>query len=97
MAILGSPLNFVQNGVVGATIGGGGATNYADVAYSNNVMGDFGTVGGGIQNPLSPAANLQRLAARARQRGQRRLYATVGRRFGKFGDKLRGDSPGRFI
>ncbi len=51
--ILGSPLNFVQNGVVGATIGGGGALNYGDVAYSNNVMGDFGTVGGGIQNTAS--------------------------------------------
>jgi hypothetical protein len=46
----GSPLNFVAPGVVGATIGGGGAVSYGGFAYSNSVTGDFGSVGGGAQN-----------------------------------------------
>ena len=46
----GSPLNYVSNGVYGATISGGGAVNYYAVAVSNGVTGDFGTVGGGALN-----------------------------------------------
>jgi hypothetical protein len=46
----GSPFNFVQSGVVAGTIGGGGATNYFGVAYTNDVTADFGTVGGGAKN-----------------------------------------------
>jgi hypothetical protein len=46
----GSPVNFVSSGVVGATIGGGGATNYFGAAYSNSVTADFGTVSGGENN-----------------------------------------------
>jgi hypothetical protein len=46
----GSSLNYVPAGVVGATIGGGGATNFLNVAYSNSVTGDFGVVGGGSGN-----------------------------------------------
>jgi Chaperone of endosialidase len=52
----GSSLNYVSNGVVGATIGGGGATNYASVAYTNSVTGDFGTVGGGYANTAGGSA-----------------------------------------
>ncbi len=50
----GSWLNFVAAGIVGATIGGGGATNdgYGN-AYTNSVGGDFGTVGGGAGNSSS--------------------------------------------
>jgi trimeric autotransporter adhesin len=46
----GSPINFVSNGVVGATIAGGGAVSYAGSSPSNSVMGDFGSVGGGDGN-----------------------------------------------
>jgi len=46
----GSPVNFVATGVIGATIGGGGATNYLGSSYTNAVFGDFGTVGGGFYN-----------------------------------------------
>jgi len=46
----GASVNYVSNGVVGATIGGGGFTNFFGVARSNSVTGDFGTVGGGIGN-----------------------------------------------
>lgn len=48
----GSPLNYVSNGVFGATIGGGGVTNYGATVYSNSVTSDFGTVGGGIGNTV---------------------------------------------
>src|ERR1035438_8148161 len=47
----GSAVNFILPGTIGATIGGGGATNdgLGDV-FSNSVNGNFGTVGGGAQN-----------------------------------------------
>jgi hypothetical protein len=51
--IAGSPVNFVTGGVVGATIGGGGATDYHGSPYTNSVTADFGTVGGGEQNTAS--------------------------------------------
>ena len=37
----GSSLNFVSSGVEGATIGGGGASNYSGFAYTNSVTGSF--------------------------------------------------------
>ena len=46
----GASFNFVSNGIVGATIGGGGATDYYGFQYSNSVTGDFGTVSGGVGN-----------------------------------------------
>jgi hypothetical protein len=49
----GSPVNSVTPGVVGATISGGGTTNFGGFAYTNRVMADFGTVGGGRQNTAS--------------------------------------------
>ena len=49
----GSSLNFVASGIVGATIGGGGATNVMGAVNSNSVTGNFGTVGGGAGNSAS--------------------------------------------
>ncbi|HTA29887.1 MAG TPA: tail fiber domain-containing protein [Candidatus Cybelea sp.] len=50
----GSSLNSVSSGIFGATIGGGGCTNYAGLgAYINKVTGDFGTVAGGYSNTVS--------------------------------------------
>jgi hypothetical protein len=46
----GSSVNYISNGAVGATIGGGGAANYYGSAYSNSIAADFGTVGGGLDN-----------------------------------------------
>jgi hypothetical protein len=55
----GSPYNFVSSGVVGATIAGGGATNYSgSLLYTNSVTGIFGTVGGGYQNTSSGVATV---------------------------------------
>ncbi|HZV35695.1 MAG TPA: tail fiber domain-containing protein [Verrucomicrobiae bacterium] len=48
--VLGSSVNYVSNGVVGATISGGGATNYYGSPDTNIVTGDFGTIGGGFGN-----------------------------------------------
>jgi hypothetical protein len=52
----GSPGNFVSSGVVGATIGGGGALIYDGSAFTNSVTADFGTVGGGLGNTASGSA-----------------------------------------
>ena len=49
----GSSVNSVSNGVIGATIGGGGAVNYQGVAYTNSVTVVFGTVSGGRGNTAS--------------------------------------------
>ncbi len=50
----GSPYNYASGGVIGATVGGGGATNYTQgphhYQWTNGVTGSFGTVGGGAQN-----------------------------------------------
>jgi trimeric autotransporter adhesin len=48
----GSPANFVSGGIEGATISGGGATNFFALGFglTNSVIGDFGTVGGGVGN-----------------------------------------------
>ncbi len=56
----GSPLNSVSSGVFGATIGGGGSTNYLGLGpYANRVTQDFGTVAGGYSNTVSsPAATV---------------------------------------
>jgi trimeric autotransporter adhesin len=52
----GAPSNFAAPGVVGATIGGGGAMNYFGSIYSNQVDADFGTVGGGARNAIQSDA-----------------------------------------
>jgi hypothetical protein len=49
----GSPGNFVLSGVVGATIGGGGTTNYSGNVFTNSVSADFGTVSGGLLGTAS--------------------------------------------
>src|ERR1035437_6963960 len=46
--IAGSSVNFVAASVKGAVIGGGGATNYSGVPYTNSVASDFSTVSGGV-------------------------------------------------
>ncbi len=48
--IAGSPTNFVAAGVVGATISGGGATNYYGSQWPNIVRADYSVVAGGLYN-----------------------------------------------
>ncbi|HXG48815.1 MAG TPA: hypothetical protein VNO52_14410, partial [Methylomirabilota bacterium] len=45
--------NYVSNTVIGATIGGGGAGDWFGNAYTNRVLRNFGTVGGGWGNIAS--------------------------------------------
>jgi hypothetical protein len=53
----GAPVNFVSPGVIGATIGGGGVTNYGNPS-SNSVTANFGTVGGGSANAAAAFATV---------------------------------------
>lgn len=48
--IAGSSLNYVSNSVVGATIAGGGTTNFTGLSLTNHVTSSYGTVGGGLGN-----------------------------------------------
>ena len=52
----GATINFVAPGVIGGTIGGGGARSYYNTPYSNSVAAHFGTIGGGIGNAIAPGA-----------------------------------------
>jgi hypothetical protein len=52
----GSPGNFVPPGIVGATIAGGGATNYLGLPSTNSVLADYGTIGGGVGNRIQGGA-----------------------------------------
>ena len=72
--IEGSPNNFVVNGLVGATIGGGGATNYSSSGFTNSVTGDFGTVGGGAHNTAYRYATVSGGSGNTARSG----FATVG-------------------
>src|SRR5262249_11962263 len=49
----GAPVNYVSPGTAGATIAGGGATNFFGGTYSNKVTADFGAVSGGNDNTAS--------------------------------------------
>jgi len=53
----GAPVNYVASGVVGATIVGGGATNYQGIPDTNSVSADFGTIGGGYGNQVGLLAS----------------------------------------
>jgi len=52
----GSPVNYVASSMVGAVIGGGGATNYGGASYTNSVSADLSFLGGGGPNSIQPLA-----------------------------------------
>ncbi len=52
----GASVNATASGVVGATIGGGGATAFGGKAYTNRVEAHFGTIGGGQGNTIQLSA-----------------------------------------
>ncbi len=78
----GSPWNWVGAGVVGATIGGGGATNYVAVSssvYTNRVEADFGTVSGGVGNTIQSVARYATIGGGVANMIQTDAqYATIG-------------------
>ena len=75
----GSPSNFVAAGVVGATIAGGGATNYGGLVRLNSVEADYGTVGGGLDNNVGAGSLAATIAGGyAHDIGTNSDYATIG-------------------
>ncbi|MEN9575396.1 MAG: hypothetical protein RL514_3251 [Verrucomicrobiota bacterium] len=52
----GAPVNSVSSGVVGATIGGGGASSFNGTAITNIVRAHFGVIGGGGANGINTGA-----------------------------------------
>ena len=54
----GSPANSVAAGVVGATIGGGGATNFLGSVRSNRVEADYSTIAGGLENVIQTGSRV---------------------------------------
>ncbi|MBI5799858.1 MAG: tail fiber domain-containing protein [Verrucomicrobia bacterium] len=52
----GAPVNSVSSGVVGATIGGGGASSFNGTAITNIVKAHFGVIGGGGANGINTGA-----------------------------------------
>jgi hypothetical protein len=75
----GSPRNFVGAGIVGATIAGGGATNFNGVTYPNSVLSDFGAVGGGYSNRIAPSAIASTIAGgRFNGIGTNSLVSAIG-------------------
>jgi hypothetical protein len=74
----GSPVNAVDAGVVGAFIGGGGATNYfTSFPTPNRVSANFGAIGGGILNTINTNANLSSIGGGFGNTANG-TYATVG-------------------
>ena len=54
--------NVVGSAVGGAVIGGGGATSYGGIAYTNTVSSSFGVVGGGLGNFIDAYADASTIA-----------------------------------
>jgi len=75
----GSPGNFVGAGVAGATIAGGGVTNYSGAPYTNSVLSDFGVVGGGRANTIAANSDSATIAGGAfNDIGPSAWYSTIG-------------------
>jgi hypothetical protein len=60
--VAGSQQNTVGAGVVGATISGGGATNYGGVMAPNTVLADYAALGGGLGNAILGASEAATIA-----------------------------------
>lgn len=74
----GASVNRVRSGVVGATVGGGGAANYFGSSFTNVIESDFGVVSGGGMNRIgtnSPFATIGGGGGNAVMPGG--LYSTV--------------------
>jgi hypothetical protein len=77
--ILGAPINFLGAGAVGATIAGGGATNFQGFAYSNSVLASYAAIGGGFGNLIKSAARCATVAGGEMNGiGTNSLHSTIG-------------------
>jgi hypothetical protein len=60
--ILGAPVNFVAAGEVGATIAGGGASDYDGSPRTNSILSSYGAILGGMANRIAPGAGWSSIA-----------------------------------
>ncbi|MBI5383254.1 MAG: tail fiber domain-containing protein [Verrucomicrobia bacterium] len=89
--VSGSPANLVASGVVGATIAGGGATNYFSLPHPNVIRSDFGVISGGSSNVIGAGANFSAIAGGSRNEvGTNSSGSTIG---GGTGNTLGAGSP----
>jgi len=71
--------NFVAGGTLGATIGGGGATNYYGSSFTNSVAADFGTISGGGGNQIQVNASVSTIGGGQFNQIQASAYSsTIG-------------------
>lgn len=82
--------NEVASGVVGATVGGGGAGDYAGQAFTNRVTVDFGAIGGGRGNSLGMGAADSIIGGGLGNSIQWGRYAVIG---GGYSNSVRGNFP----
>ena len=75
--VAGSAANFVQSGVRGATISGGGATTLDSIDAVQSVRADFATIGGGMGNRVSAGA-LYSVIGGGGQNTNGGQYASIG-------------------
>lgn len=79
----GSPANSVTTGIVGATVAGGGATNFWGAASPNTVAADYSTIGGGLANRIQPNGLAATIAGgRDHDVGRYSHYSVIGGGFG---------------
>jgi hypothetical protein len=61
----GAAVNSLEAGVVGATIGGGGAANWLGASLMNRMGGDFGVIAGGLTNRIGNNADFSAIGGGA--------------------------------
>jgi hypothetical protein len=92
----GAAFNAVGPGLVGSTIGGGGATSYFGIfSYTNRIDADFGVIGGGIDNWIQTYAQYSTIGG-----GQGNLVGTnsnYGAIAGGYGNIIETNSLFSFI
>jgi hypothetical protein len=78
----GSVTNWVDAASYGSTIAGGGATNWGGSAYVNRIVGNFGTIGGGMDNSISNNASYATIAGGYHHSVQNATGASIGGGYG---------------
>jgi hypothetical protein len=76
----GSPNNVVDTGVVGAFIGGGGATNsfFSGISHTNRIASSFGAIGGGFDNLIHTNARATTIGGGQDNMIQNGANSTIG-------------------
>lgn len=79
----GSPNNWVGPSVVGATVGGGGASNFDGTPRPNSIASHYATIAGGLENTIETSAQLATISGGHYNTIKTNAnYATIGGGFG---------------